>query len=434
MFRLGRSVLCCRHKYIANRQLIRFIYSRSIKNIGTRFNSTDTALISNLSFQDHYNIRSNIELLIQDYSKKNVPPLSYDFLTEYKTPLKSNEIYILNIKIMNYLLTYTCKQLTALQQLPYIAILNPKIEQTYSLYLKTLTSLLSNRFPYDLFNKDIMLKVLNEFLNDHQDTLQILSDGMKEIMQLYPRKSVFNFLNTHLKNRITMKLLATHYVNLLSNDSTKNHEIFSNDKKIGIIQKDVKISELISRIYDFVNDLCLLKYDHPPIHLNFMEGENITFSCIPIILEYVMTEILKNSMRATIEKDYTDPNVPREIQISLFNSTPNELVIRVRDFGGGIPPAIESKIFDYSYTTAIEEKTTESHIDNIQSANEDEMLPGQHVNNIAGMGFGLPLCKTYLELFGGKIDIQSLWGQGTDAYIKLTGPSGDMFKDSTTGN
>ena len=417
--------------------------------------STGASVVASLSFEDHYNIRSNLQALIHDYANRDIPPLSFEFLTQHRPPLTNEQVYQLNLQLVNYMLSCTCRQLTALQELPYIAVLNPKVEQTHALYLKTLKSLLSNNFPYDLYNREKMHSVLAEFLDDHQDTLQTLSDGMTEIMQHFPRDAAFAFLNDHLRNRITMKLLATHYLALLEqphgNANANANANATGPTRIGIIQRDVRLSSFISRIFEFVNDLCLLKYDHQPIRIKYTAGKDVTFTCIPIIVEYVMTEILKNSMRATIERAAAaeeegglphSPDGNRDIEVSIFEAAPNSVVMRVRDYGGGIPPHIESKIFDYSYTSTTDASAAspgETHgptctardIDDIHSsAADDQMLPGETVHNIAGMGFGLPLCKTYLELFGGKIDIQSLRGLGTDVYITLTGPTDRMLGES----
>lgn len=363
-------------------------------------------MLSKLNFEEHYKIRSNIESLIQDYAKKPIPPLGFKFLTQYKHPLRSSQEYTFSIKTFNLILTYTCRQLNLIQRLPYIAILNPKIEESYSLYLKTLTSLLSNQFPYDLYNRNKMLTLLNEFLNDHEDTLVTLSHGLQEITEYYPRETIFEFLNNHLRNRISMKLLATHYINLIQ-DTTSG-------KQIGIIHKDLAIVPFINQTFEFVVDLCGLKYDQalPPLKFITM-GREIKFTCIPIILEYVITEILKNSARAQIENNINDP-----IEITLTQDCDNELNIRISDKGGGISPTVEARMFDYSYST-VEELAKENGM-------QDNMLPGEVVNNVSGMGFGLPLCKTYLELFDGKIDIESIWGLGTDVYITVKGPTKEM--------
>jgi signal transduction histidine kinase len=43
------------------------------------------------------------------------------------------------------------------------------------------------------------------------------------------------------------------------------------------------------------------------------------------------------------------------------------------------------------------------------------------VNSLAGLGYGLPLGRAYAEYFGGGIEVQSLWGWGTDVYLSLRG-------------
>ena len=42
-------------------------------------------------------------------------------------------------------------------------------------------------------------------------------------------------------------------------------------------------------------------------------------------------------------------------------------------------------------------------------------------SSLAGLGYGLPLGRAYAEHFGGGIVVQSLWGWGTDVYLKLRG-------------
>lgn len=180
-----------------------------------------------------------------------------------------------------------------------------------------------------------------------------------------------------------------------------------------MVHKNLNIGELLTRTNEFVNDLTFIKYDKM-VPIKVVEGSDVEFSYIPTDLEYVFQELLKNSSRAHIEN-----NVDKEIEVTIVKSY-DQLEIRIRDFGGGIDPDVEDRIFDYSFsTTEVDEK------DNGMSA---YVLPGQDVKNVAGMGFGLPMCKAYLELFDGTLDIQSLWGWGTDVYIRLHGPEDSLFR------
>ncbi|SCU78352.1 LAFA_0A06194g1_1 [Lachancea sp. 'fantastica'] len=370
------------------------------------------SLLQGVGFEELYRIRSNIELLIQDFAKRPILPVSYEFLTQYKVPLTANEKYTLAIKTVNLLLTYTCRRLAAIQRLPYIAVLNPNIEETNRLYLRTLESLLSINYPYGLHDQEIMTQKLTEFLDDHQDTLVTLSRGFQEIMVSYPKESVFEFLNLHLRDRISMKLLATHYLNVVSQ---KNPDA----SRVGILHKDMRISELVLRVEEFVGDLCRVKYDHQ-VPIKILEGQDVTFPCIPTDLEYVLTELLKNSSRAHIENSTRENNsAEKPVEVTIVRND-NDLEIRIRDFGGGISPEVEDLMYDYSYSTV-----SANAKDSGMSA---YVLPGADVCNVSGMGFGLPMCKAYMEMFNGSLDIQSLWGWGTDVYVRLRGPNSRLLR------
>ncbi|AET39433.1 protein kinase PKP1 Ecym_4378 [Eremothecium cymbalariae DBVPG len=366
--------------------------------------------VAKLGFEQFYQLRSNVEMLIQDYAKRRLPPITYDFLTQYIPPLSENEKYVFTIKVVNILLTLTCRRLAAIQRLPYIAVVNPNIEESNRLYLKTLESLLSIEMPYGLNDRELMQSKLRDLLNDHNDTLATLAKGLQEIMDFYPKQDVFDFLNAHLRDRLSMKLLSTHYLSLISQKEFTD--------SIGVLHRNLNIADLIKRTQEFVGDLTFVKYDKI-VPVQILYGHDVTFPCIPPDLEYVFQEIIKNSARAHIEASTPGNDVAEKpIEVTIVRSH-EDLEVRIRDFGGGIPPDVEDKMFDYSYST--------SEKDAKDTGMSAYIIPGQDVSNVSGMGFGLPLCKAYLEMFNGQLDIQSLWGWGTDVYIKLKGPKKELL-------
>lgn len=359
---------------------------------------------------------------------------------------------------MNMLLVMTCQQLDLIQKVPYIVLLNPKIELTHSLYLKTLQSLLSFNYPYDLYDQDKMIMIMQQFLNDHEDTLLTLSTGLQEVIDHNSKfdnninydSLISNFLHKHLLIRIKMKLIATHYLELMehqnrSTDSFTNNNNNNKLKQIGILDSEVNLNKLIRHNFDFIIDLCHLQYDPallPELNItsiyNGKKKENntdVVVPMIPIIFEYIMTEILKNSVRASIENSMKQKKklgpLSSRIDVKIHKERKeysNELIIKISDQGGGIPPSIEPHIFEYSYSTLnnkhIKRKRNNNNNNNNQME-ENLNLSGDVQptnNNIAGMGFGLPLCKLYMELFDGKLDIQSLYGYGTDTYLTIPLP------------
>lgn len=149
-------------------------------------------------------------------------------------------------------------------------------------------------------------------------------------------------------------------------------------------------------------------------------------SYIPVHLEYILTEILKNSFRASVERHYklygqsSDSPVPPVVLTiaSHNNSSPRSriLTIRVRDQGGGVSPANIPHIFSYSFTTAKPSDDAEeidgpyamqhvggaAAIDSNMGGGTGGMfgeITGRGVQTgmgtIAGLGYGLPMSRLY---------------------------------------
>ena len=102
------------------------------------------------------------------------------------------------------------------------------------------------------------------------------------------------------------------------------------------------------------------------------------------------------------------------------------------DEGGGIPRSRLDQIWSYLFTTAqnkVQEtvlqpqKTTpesSSDTDQEESPHKDVATAAAALSKspiLAGLGFGLPMSRAYARYFGGDLDIISLEGFGTDAYV-----------------
>ena len=126
-----------------------------------------------------------------------------------------------------------------------------------------------------------------------------------------------------------------------------------------------------------------------------------------------MLELLKNSMRATVEWHGIDADYP-PIKVVIADGDENEdVVIKVSDEGGGIPRSNMKKIWSYLFTTA--------------DPSIQEGMVGTGENNVdhgidaplAGLGYGLPISRSYCRYFGGDLSVMSMEGYGTDAFVYL---------------
>lgn len=171
---------------------------------------------------------------------------------------------------------------------------------------------------------------------------------------------------------------------------------------------------------------------------------------MPVHLEYIITELLKNAFRATVEsgrshepivitiaaepegssgydqskteearKEDAKDNAP----IKPFEESAPGVTIRIRDRGGGISPDVLPNIWSYSFTTfsADDELPGQTQGSGSMDALNAISGAGGEGSSIAGLGYGLPLSRAYAEYFGGGIAVQSLYGWGCDVYLRLKG-------------
>ena len=162
-------------------------------------------------------------------------------------------------------------------------------------------------------------------------------------------------------------------------------------------------------------------------------------SYVPVHLEYILTEILKNAFRATVEHHYqlygttaAHPVAPVTVTISPPPSPASPfLSIRVRDQGGGVSPSNMARIFSYAFTTAgnadsdgggpyaAQHVGGSAAVDDNGGAGDGNLfgeITGKGVQvglgTIAGLGYGLPMSRLYAKYFGGSLDLFSLDGWG----------------------
>lgn len=148
-----------------------------------------------------------------------------------------------------------------------------------------------------------------------------------------------------------MRILVEHHLEL--HDEKPNH--------IGIINTQMKPKELIEKWCLAVKSLSEHKYSRAPVFK--LNGHlNCSFPYIETPLDYIIPELLKNSVRATIENHVSSSCLP-PIIITIANNS-RDFVIRVSDRGGGIPENLVNKITKYHYSTAN------------NSSNEDHRLNG----------------------------------------------------------
>jgi len=343
---------------------------------------------------------------------------------------------------------------------------NPNVARIFGNYQHSLDILLpwKERAVATLDDEIAFTEVLAELVATHQDTIPVLAQGFLECRRYIAPADVTAFLDAHLRARIGTRLIAEQHIA----QHFSSRPFFApadsptpcpeHPSYIGVIDTALQPARTVDACGGFVADICELKYGVRPRWV--IDGEpDTTFAFVPMHLEYIVTELLKNAFRAVVEgKMHREPVVvtiapepppvpasqrqqqqqqqqqrggavsmrqPRtdrgpfksDAILPLDDNAPG-VTIRIRDRGGGISPDVLPNIWSYSFTTF-------SDADDLPGGGGDGLgviaSANSGASSIAGLGYGLPLSRAYAEYFGGGIAVQSLYGWGTDVYLRLKG-------------
>lgn len=148
----------------------------------------------------------------------------------------------------------------------------------------------------------------------------------------------------------------------------------SSTSRVGVLDLALSPHELVSTCAEYVTLLCESTYGVAPGYRIEGAAPSTTVGSVGSHLEYIMTELLKNAFRATVEHNVPkrddedgddDPDVFRfddlphahmmksdfpEVVITI-GVVPGAMTIRIRDRGGGVPPENLANVFSYAFTS-----------------------------------------------------------------------------------
>eukprot|EP00984_Skeletonema_dohrnii_P006267 scaffold2248_cov136-Skeletonema_dohrnii-CCMP3373.AAC.9 len=233
----------------------------------------------------------------------------------------------------------------------------------------------------------------------NEKELQVGRDAVEfELME-----STHAFLDRFYISRIGIRVLIGQYLSLRQ-PPVENY--------VGIICSKTSPYEIVKRAIDDAAFMCTRKYGDAP-EVIITGRLDMTFPYVPTHLHYIMLELLKNSMRATVEYHGIDADYP-PIKVVIADGSDNEdVIIKVSDEGGGIPRSNMKRIWSYLFTTA-DPEIQEGMV--AFNENVDHSIDSP----LAGLGYGLPISRSYARYFGGDLSIMSMEGYGTDCFVYLT--------------
>lgn len=238
--------------------------------------------------------------------------------------------------------------------------------------------------------------------NGTVDRACLTGDG-KRAIEFDTLEDTHAFLDRFYISRIGIRVLIGQYLSL------RQHPV---ENYIGLICLKTSPYEIVKRAIDDAAFMCTRKYGDAP-EVIITGRLDLTFPYVPTHLHYIMLELLKNSMRATVDWHGIDADYP-PIKVVIADGKENEdVVIKISDEGGGIPRSNMKKIWSYLFTTA-DPAIQEGMVAFNEKVDHSIDSP------LAGLGYGLPISRSYARYFGGDLSLMSMEGYGTDAFVYLT--------------
>ncbi|KIV81167.1 hypothetical protein PV11_08604 [Exophiala sideris] len=397
-------------------------------------------------------------------AKPRRPLTLADLVKHGKPPLRDAALLSSANFTLSHLPSRLAHRIQALRNLPFIVVSNPNVSKIYNNYLHSLSTLEPfYKKPVETIEEEMKFTdAMADLVRTHSNTIPTLAQGFLQCRKYIEPEEVTRFLDQHLRARIGTRLVAEQHL-ALHMASTGNAASQKPDPNhVGVIDLALRPADIVRNCEGFVAEVCELKYGvRPSLVIN--GNEDAEFAHIPMHLEYIITELLKNAMRATIEAgnesqaiEVTIASAPdvattkleslKKLSVTEANSfdfsqdgldeycsSPDAdvgplkaaapcITLRIRDRGGGIRPETLPNIWSYSFTTFNNEEAAAAANDSGGSAGLDAIsASGTNQSSIAGLGYGLPLSRAYAEYFGGGIAIQSMYGWGTDVYLTLQG-------------
>ncbi|KAI9195914.1 hypothetical protein LWI28_019360 [Acer negundo] len=292
-----------------------------------------------------------------------------------------------------------------LETLPYGLSDKPAVLKVRDWYLDSFRDLRSFPEIKQTNDEKEFTQMIKAIKVRHNNVVPMMALGVQQLKKdVHPKNvdegldEIHQFLDRFYMSRIGIRMLIGQHVEL-HNPNPPPH-------CVGYIHTKMSPMEVARNASEDARSICLREYGCAP-DINIYGDPNFTFPYVPSHLHLMVFELVKNSLRAVQERFMDSDKIAPPVRIIVADGL-EDVTIKVSDEGGGIARSGLPKIFTYLYSTArnpLDENYDLGTADNV---------------TMAGYGYGLPISRLYAQYFGGDLQIISMEGYGTDAYLHLS--------------
>jgi len=292
-----------------------------------------------------------------------------------------------------------------LENLPYGLSQKPAVLKVRDWYVDSFRDLRAFPNIKNVNDEQDFTEMIKAIKVRHNNVVPTMALGVQQLKKRMDPKIVYEdlveihqFLDRFYMSRIGIRMLIGQHVEL-HNPNPPPHVV-------GYIHTKMSPVEVARNASEDARAICCREYGSAP-DVHIYGDPDFTFPYVPAHLHLMVFELVKNSLRAVQERFMNSDKVAPPIRIIVADGI-EDVTIKVSDEGGGIARSGLPKIFTYLYSTA--RNPLDEHSD---------LGIGDNVT-MAGYGYGLPISRLYARYFGGDLQIISMEGYGTDAYLHLS--------------
>lgn len=342
----------------------------------------------------------------------------------------------------------------------------PEIDSVINAYVRSFKEMRCLPCPQQESDILEMKKTLNSFRQRHKDAQAYIMIGLHKLLSSLENNREGQDLTNQLlieyyRSRIDTEMLTRQFTAAMSDSppesqssqylalaGVKSTPRPEQKRKFGVLTRGCNVKQVIQHAAWAVKRASEKVYGFAPqVEVTELAFEKDSFAYVETYLYYIICELLKNAMRATIEAvrvSSIDDTIPCSlvppIQVAISGSD-DGVVVKITDQGVGFPWSRREKIWDFLYSNAppvihnagifkhrnetalLEEQPMALGLQMLQrqASSGDRLVvtPKDEKGPLAGYGVGLPLSRLYARYLGGDLQIQSVPRVGTDAYLFL---------------
>lgn len=352
--------------------------------------------------------------LIARYARRSATPVSLRQLLEFGRRPTPKKLLLAAQLMHRELAIRLAHRVVELQALPYGLSAMRSVRRVRELYENSFADIVMYPRPEKEGEEERRFTELLRHIRDrHADVVRQIACGVLELKQSCGMGAddiqISSFLDRFYTSRIGIRVLISQQVSMSLERARQGY--------VGIIHIRCRPAHVAADAADAARALAYRHYGEEPPEVVILGKTDLEFPYIEGHLYHVLFELLKNSIRATMEH-HLGRDVYPPIKVIIADGQ-EDVTLKIADEGGGISRSSLPKIWTYMFTTATVPPEALIQDENVTATGGGDHARAAVMDPLAGFGYGLPLSRLYARYFGGELSIASMEGFGTDAYVHL---------------